>query len=145
MAPVEVGDDCGALEGIGRDLSSGERLQRLASRQQADGRPEELDRCFPSQSSRFFRLYGGDSHLRPACQDGKHDPTIRQGGHFPPSAGIGDRSGDDRHLLSLATDQLSAPTSSGSAVSPEHSGPGLKQVPQQSVALQFHPPIHHRP
>ena len=37
-------------------------------------------------------------------------------------------------LLSLAADQLSAPTSTGSAVSPEPSGPGLKQVPQRSAA-----------
>jgi len=33
-------------------------------------------------------------------------------------------------LVSLAADQLSAPTSTGSAVSPEPSGLGLKQVPQ---------------
>jgi hypothetical protein len=37
-------------------------------------------------------------------------------------------------LLSLAADQLSAPTSTGSAVSPEPSAPGLKQVPQRSAA-----------
>jgi len=36
-------------------------------------------------------------------------------------------------LLSLAADQLSAPTSTGSAVSPEPSGLGLKQVPQWSA------------
>ena len=33
-------------------------------------------------------------------------------------------------LVSLAADQLSAPTSTGSAVSPEPSGPGLKQIPK---------------
>ncbi|MEA5417558.1 hypothetical protein, partial [Synechococcus sp. BA-132 BA5] len=32
-------------------------------------------------------------------------------------------------LVSLAADQLSAPTSAGSAISPEPSDPGLKQVP----------------
>ena len=37
-------------------------------------------------------------------------------------------------LVSLAADQLSAPTSTGSAVSPEPSVPGLKQVPRQSGA-----------
>jgi len=37
-------------------------------------------------------------------------------------------------LLSLAADQLSAPTSTGSAVSPEPSGPGLNQVLQRSAA-----------
>ena len=33
-------------------------------------------------------------------------------------------------LVSLAADQLSAPASTGAAVSPEPSGPGLKQVPK---------------
>jgi hypothetical protein len=36
-------------------------------------------------------------------------------------------------LVSLAADLLSAPTSAGSAVSPEPSGLGLKQVPQWSA------------
>ncbi|MCX5954741.1 MAG: hypothetical protein NTZ40_14920, partial [Cyanobacteria bacterium] len=36
-------------------------------------------------------------------------------------------------LVSLAADQLSAPASTGSAVSPEPSGLGLKQVPQWSA------------
>jgi len=47
-------------------------------------------------------------------------------------------------LLSLAADQLSVSTSTGSAVSPEPSGPGLKQDPQQSGALQFRPSITDR-
>ena len=34
-------------------------------------------------------------------------------------------------LVSLAADQLSAPTSTGSAVSPKPFGPGLKQVSQR--------------
>jgi len=43
-------------------------------------------------------------------------------------------------LVSLAEDQLSAPTSTGSAVSTEPSDPGLKQAPRQSEALNsVHP------
>ncbi|QNI79227.1 hypothetical protein SynRS9909_01239 [Synechococcus sp. RS9909] len=37
-------------------------------------------------------------------------------------------------IVSLAADLLTASASTGSAVSPEHSGPGLKQVPLQSGA-----------
>jgi hypothetical protein len=38
-------------------------------------------------------------------------------------------------LVSLAADQLSAPTSAGSAISPEPSDPGLKQVPRPSNSV----------
>jgi len=44
-------------------------------------------------------------------------------------------------FLSCDADQLSAPARTGSAVSPEPSGLGLKKVPQQSGALQSDHPL----
>ena len=46
-------------------------------------------------------------------------------------------------LVSLAADQLSAPTSTGSAVSPEPSGPGLRQLPH-GWTIAFQPQLFAR-